>query len=284
MKRSVVLLSVTFLSIYMNGCKGTWYSTTDYKVLLEESSPYTYEAIGKFMPILNISSVRSLAETDLDLLRAAYRLRDIVGTGSQEVQAIRLMKWVHDSVKHKGSAPYRGPNYRPGMLAYGLRTKEGVHCDIQAQIMETVFEAAGFPARRVLCFPKDETKDFHSLTEAYLSEYDSWVCFDPTNETVFRDEKEKLLSIQEIRTRLTLKLPLYPSPEVNWNGKARDMEQYINYIAKNLYQLCMHIPLGTSYIGIELDPNYREGQTNPRVNNAGILVYTTGNPDYFWYP
>lgn len=283
MKRSWLLISAALLSMHINGCKGTWYSTIDYKVLLEESLPYTYEVIGNSMPILNISTVQSLSETDLELIRAAYRLTDIAGTGNQEIQAIGLMKWVHDSVKHKGSAPYRGPNYRPGMLAYGLRTEEGVHCDIQAQIMETVFEAAGFPARRVLCFPRDESKDFHSLTEAYLSEYDSWVCFDPTNEAIFRDEKGALLSIQEIRTRLSLKLPLYPSPGVNWNGKARDMGQYINYIAKNLYRLRIHIPLGRSYIGIELDPGYREGQTNPRVNSGGILVYTTGNPDYFWF-
>ena len=62
---------------------------------------------------------------------------------------------------------------------------------------------------------------------------------DPTFAAYITDDKGMLLSIQEVRERLRMSLPLVLNDDANWNHKSKQTkENYLDYyMTKNLYHL-----------------------------------------------
>lgn len=113
------------------------------------------------------------------------------------------------------------------------------------------------------------------------------------------NEHGDLLSIQEVRERLTKGLPLVLNADANWNREyLQTKKDYLeNYMAKNLYR--MQTTLESEYNtetwkkgkkvtyvellpldGIEQTPQKKqESNTETGVN---FTYYKTNNPDLFW--
>ncbi len=121
------------------------------------------------------------------------------------------------------------------------------------------------------------------INAVYARSLGKWIYLDPTFEAYFRDESGRYLGIQEVRERMIRGLPLVLDDEANWNGQPEDREEYLRYMAKNLYRLQCPLQNVFGYESsegrhcfVELDP---AGYQPPREDSG---VRRLSNPATFW--
>jgi len=106
----------------------------------------------------------------------------------------------------------------------------------------------------------------------------------------FMDENGGLLGIEEIRMYLIEGKSLVLNPEADYNGSPFDVDEYLNYLAKNLYRFSCSLEsrfgnygmfhlTGVTRNYIHLDP-----AGEPQDGLGVATNHFTSNPDYYWAP
>jgi hypothetical protein len=260
--------------------------TNDFEFIIKQAK--TYKPETKELPHFTIQEDYAVMLVDL---RTKYKLDSVAGNGDEVSQIIRLMQWVHQTIRHDGNSKNPSDTHADALIEVCKKENRGVNCRMLATILNEVYLAKGYKSHFVTCLPKSKTDpDCHVINSVYSKTLKKWLWMDPTFETWVKDENGNLLSIQEVRERLISGFPLEASPKLNWNGNPNDPKNYLhNYMAKNLFQF--NIPRKSSS-GYE-NCNYQDRwyvqlisveyqKEHPELNGLKDQIYYTTDSEQFW--
>ena len=272
--------------------------TGDYLSILKRAGKYN---LSDNRPIPKFSYQAS-DNPNLVALRKGFNLDSIAGQGTDVLQILNLLHWIHDLVPHDGMNGNPEVKNAMSMLEICKKENRGLNCRGLALVLNECYLSMGIKSRVVTCLPKDSLKidqDCHVINSVYSESLKKWLWIDPTFDAYVMNEKGELLSIEEVRERLISDKPLILNPDANWNNQStQTKENYLeNYMAKNLYILECHssseynmetssegktfnyirlLPL--DYFEQKPDKSEEKGETN----NSLWITYKTNNPNVFW--
>ena len=275
----IVLLLLVWLGLPAAMDYFSYHPEVDYLAILKTSPAYDLAE--------NVSvsfSYQPANSPQLTKLRETYALDQIAGSGTDLEKTKNLLKWVHDLIKHDGSHPLPTQRDAISLINYAKNSGQGLNCRGLAIILSEALLSVGVKARYVELLPKDFSTDSHVVTQAYISELEQWVFFDPSYQAYFVNAAGQYLSLAEIRASLINRDILIANQEINYNGGPVDVE-YLHYLSKNLYRLASPEYSG---FGIDSSPERRMVILNPAGNNdgRGLNIFSRNeiihNPDIFW--
>jgi hypothetical protein len=273
-------------------------ATGDYLDILKRAHQYN-PSDNRPLPAF---SYQQSDNANLTALRKGFNLDSIAGQGSDVLQIINLMHWIHDLVPHDGMNGNPEVKNALSMLEVCKKEKRGLNCRGLALVLNECYLSMGIKSRIVTCLPKDSLKidqDCHVINSVYSESLKKWLWIDPTFEAYVMNEKGEMLSIAEVRERLINDKTLILNPDANWNNQsAQTKEDYLeNYMAKNLYML--ECPAsseynmetsseGKAYNYIRLLPldyfeqNPDKEEDKRETSNTTWILHKTNNPNVFW--
>jgi hypothetical protein len=273
-------------------------ATGDYLDILKRANKYN---LSDNRPLPAFSYQQS-DNANLTALRKGFNLDSIAGQGSDVLQILNLMHWIHDLVPHDGMNGNPEVKNALSMLEVCKKENRGLNCRGLALVLNECYLSMGIKSRIVTCLPKDSLKidqDCHVINSVYSESLKKWLWIDPTFEAYVMNEKGEMLSIAEVRERLINGKTLILNPDANWNNQsAQTKEDYLeNYMAKNLYML--ECPAsseynmetsseGKTYTYIRLLPmDYFEQKPDKEEDkreksNTTWITHKTNNPNVFW--
>jgi hypothetical protein len=272
--------------------------TGDYLSILKRAGKYNLSDnrdIPKF-------TYQASDNPNLLALRQGFNLDSIAGQGSDVLQILNLLHWIHDLVPHDGMNGNPEVKNAMSMINVCKKDNRGLNCRGLALVLNECYLSMGIKSRVVTCLPKDSLKidqDCHVINSVYSESLKKWLWIDPTFDAYVVNEKGELLSIEEVRERLISDKPLILNPDANWNNQStQTKENYLeNYMAKNLYILECHSSSeynmetsseGKTFNYIKLLPlDYFEqkpdkAEEKGETNNTLWITYKTNNPNVFW--
>jgi hypothetical protein len=271
----------------------------DYLYILKKAGKYNLQKKQE-IPIFTYQSSNN---PNLVNLRKTFNLDSVAGNATEVSKILNILHWVHNSVSHDGSNDSGIKNINAYAILTAARTRHiGVCCGELATTLNDCYLAMGWASRKVYCYPKDSLgtdNDKHVINVVYLPSMHKWIWVDPTNDAYVMDEKQQLLSIEDVRNRLINDKPLILNPDANWNHKSTVFKEFYlySYMAKNLYM--MECPINSEYDSetknsgktityiqlIPLDYHKKSLKKEVSVNKEAkttIITYWTNNPDIFW--
>ena len=273
-------------------------ATGDYLDILKRAHQYN-PSDNRPIPAF---SYQQSDNANLTALRKGFNLDSIAGQGSDVLQILNLMHWIHDLVPHDGMNGNPEVKNALSMLDVCKKENRGLNCRGLALVLNECYLSMGIKSRIVTCLPKDSLKidqDCHVINSVYSESLKKWLWIDPTFEAYVMNEKGEMLSIAEVRERLINGKTLILNPDANWNNQsAQTKEDYLeNYMAKNLYML--ECPAsseynmetsseGKTYNYIRLLPlDYFEQKPDKEEDkreksNTTWITHKTNNPNVFW--
>jgi hypothetical protein len=273
-------------------------ATGDYLDILKRAHQYN-PSDNRPLPAF---SYQQSDNANLTALRIGFNLDSIAGQGSDVLQILNLMHWVHDLVPHDGMNGNPEVKNALSMLDVCKKENRGLNCRGLALVLNECYLSMGIKSRIVTCLPKDSLKidqDCHVINSVYSESLKKWLWIDPTFDAYVMNEKGEMLSIAEVRERLINGKTLILNPDANWNNQsAQTKEDYLeNYMAKNLYML--ECPAsseynmetsseGKTYTYIRLLPmDYFEQKPDKEEDkreksNTTWITHNTNNPNVFW--
>jgi hypothetical protein len=272
--------------------------TGDYLSILKKANKYN---LLDNRPIPEFT-YQSSDNSNLVALRRGFNLDSIAGQGTDLLKILNLMHWIHDLVPHDGMNGNPEVKNALSMLELCRKEGRGLNCRGLALVLNECYLSMGIKSRIVTCLPKDSLKidqDCHVINSVYSESLKKWLWIDPTFDAYVMNEKGEMLSIEEVRERLTMDKVLILNPDANWNNKStQTKEDYLeNYMAKNLYILeCpssseynMETSLeGKTFNYVRLLPLDYYEQTPDKAeekeskNKTTWFTYKTNNPNLFW--
>lgn len=203
--------------------------------LLKKSAPYTPGAGQK----IDFTYAQP-SDSILTATRLRFNLDSVAGNGDELSRIKNLLHFVHEAVRHDGSAPYpKVPMNFGALYDYCKAENVGVNCRLMAIMLAEVLLAEGIPARYLTCLPRfyDTDTECHVITVAWSKELGKWIWVDPTFDAWVTDENGVMLGPSEVRSRLIAGQPLHLNDYANWNHESKlTVEDYLEtYMAKNLY-------------------------------------------------
>ena len=272
--------------------------TGDYLSILKRAGKYNLSD-NRPLPAF---SYQASDNPNLVALRKGFNLDSIAGQGSDVLQILNLMHWIHDLVPHDGMNGNPEVKNALSMLEVCKKDKRGLNCRGLALVLNECYLSMGIKSRVVTCLPKDSLKidqDCHVINSVYSESLKKWLWIDPTFDAYVMNEKGEMLSIEEVRERLISDKTLILNPDANWNNQStQTKENYLeNYMAKNLYILQRKASSeynmetnseGKIYNYIELLPlDYfnqepQKEEDKREKSNTLWITYKTNNPSLFW--
>jgi hypothetical protein len=242
------------------------------------------------LPSRPLFTYQQAKDSNLIRLRTMYRLDSVAGSENDISRIIRLMQWAHTIVRHDGQSENPRSRNAIDLIAVCNNEHRGVNCRMMATILNEAYLSMGFQSRHITCMPKDTSDtDCHVINIVYSNTLRKWVWMDPTFQVFMTDKAGTLLSIAEVREKMISGDSVYVSDGANWNGQPYDKENYLNYMAKNLYWfMCPAVSeFGyeskdgrKTYVNL-LPLSYNpHGKLMEAMNEKG--GYYTNDADYFW--
>lgn len=171
--------------------------------------------------------------------RRRFHLWKLAGKGSEIDKMIRLCRWVHDSIHHKGDAiPNVHKNLNALMDATCKIGKPG-NCLIQAICLCEALLSVGIKARYIKGYQRDyNSQQYHVFVSAWSKKLKKWIFLDPTYGAYVMDMDGKILSPAEIRYNLINDVEMKVNKEADYNGDKTMVSTYLkDFLAGNLYHL-----------------------------------------------
>ena len=266
------------------------YNASEYLPLLKQYADYDNR------PITDIPCFQYAESTseDLQQLRLAYKLDEVAGQNREVDQIIRLMRWVHVTIKHGGDTINPEPRNALNILSAYEREQRGVNCRMLATVLNEVYLAMGFTSRHITCLPYDKKDtECHVINIVYSNTERRWLYMDPTHEAYFMDSSASILGIREVRERMIAGESLCLNSEINWNGTPSEPEKYKAYMSKNSFRFSCPLASEFGYESkdgprswLSLNPlGYDSNRSDePDPSNSYVQNYFTHNADTFWAP
>lgn len=272
--------------------------TSDYLYILKKARKYND---NKEIEPLKFT-YQTESNPNLVALRKAFNLDSIAGQGNEVEKILNLLHWIHNLVPHDGNLDNPVVKNAMSMISVCKKDKRGLNCRGLATVLNECYLSMGIKSRFITCLPKDSLgidNDCHVINMVYSTQLKKWLWIDPTNDAYVMDEKNNLLSIEEVRERLINDKPLFLNPDANWNHKISiTKENYLyQYMAKNLYIL--ECPLNSEY---DLETKTESKEVNylrlipteyfkkslektiitDEKSKTKIVIYKTNNSNTFW--
>ena len=203
----------------------------NYKPLASKLKPFEYiNDDGRYLP----------------RLKEKYQLDSVAGSGNDVSQIINLMNWVHKTILYNGNSGEPVDRHADALIEYSKTESKGLNCWMLSTTLNEVYLSMGFKSRFVSCYPKGDpsiTHEWHVIVEVFSPSLNKWLWMDPTTTAYVKDDKGNLLSIAEVRDRLTKGLYVTSSEmDVNGSPYPGGSDKYLHdYMMKNLFRI--EIPL-----------------------------------------
>lgn len=214
----------------------------DKLAILQQAQPYsgtTGRRTGKTF------TYEPQTDSTLVAIRKYFKLDSIAGDGPELSKIIKLLYFVHDSIRHDGSSAWPTCRFNAIELFKVTRAeKRGLNCRFMAMMLNDLYLSLGIKSRFLTCQPRDydTDQDCHVINMVWCHTLHKWIWIDPTMCAVVMDEKGNLLNPREVRRYLIEEKPLMINEDANWNHQnQQNAANYLNYyMAKNLYLLSAH--------------------------------------------
>jgi hypothetical protein len=231
----------------------------------------------------------------LTALREKYHLDSIAGDGSELERALRLMRWVHQTVRHDGSSYNPSPQNALHLLQVCADSGRGINCRMMATVLNEACLSVGIKSRHLTCLPGDTADtECHVVNMIWSDSLSKWTMIDPTYNGYFTDANGTLLGPIEVRDALIKGDPLTGSTELDYNGSPYDPDQYKGYMTKNLFRFMTPLVSAFGYESwkddtyqVALNPVGYQTESLAQIDTIGELgsrwlkLYTD-NAAWFW--
>ncbi|MDE5561415.1 MAG: transglutaminase-like domain-containing protein, partial [Bacteroidaceae bacterium] len=187
--------------------------------LLKKSAPYTPGA----GPKIDFTYAQP-SDSILTATRLRFNLDSVAGNGDELSRIKNLLHFVHEAVRHNGSAPYpKVPQNFGALYDYCKAENAGVNCRLMAIMLTEVLLAEGIPARYLTCLPRfyDTDSECHVIAVAWSKDLGKWIWVDPTFDAWVTDENGVMLGPSEVRSRLIAGQSLALNDYANWNHESK---------------------------------------------------------------
>jgi hypothetical protein len=233
----------------------------------------------------------------LQILKEKYRLDRLTRNRNDLDTCLRAMEWTFCQLASNKQQEFAGPLCAMEILNFSRAHHVTVNCLCHATVLTEVLLALGFKARTVLGLPADLVPtDNHVVTEVYVEPLSRWIMLDAALCCYVQDENGVILSLQEIRERLTADRPLDIRPYGRFqkigapNSSALfDPQEYRLYLTKNLFRFMSRyvqgtVPPAAGDIYYSLVPRGYLVPNTEQVHTEGgtKIIRFTDNADFFW--
>lgn len=134
-------------------------------------------------------------------LRASEKLDGVLADAADDLTRVtRLMRWSRAQWEPGIPSPYP-PIDAMAILADIRRGFTGGFCAQYNYVLVQALQSFGIPARYVSVVD-------HEVAEAFLPDRHRWICIDPLNDTLYRDDRGEPLSVLEIHRRVLAGQPV----------------------------------------------------------------------------
>lgn len=236
-------------------------NASDYLHILKQANGYEQSQRPDTLPQFIYAEP---SNPDLVKVREYFKLDSVAGKGDEISKIQNILTYIHNKIKHDGQ--HSNPKGGANAINFAEVCKDGsrgLNCRGLATVLNECYLSMGIKSRFVTCMPKKYVNDCHVINAVYSTTLNKWLWMDPTNNAWVMDQKGNLLSIQEVRQRLSEDLPLVLNKKANWNNKEKvKAENYLyNYMAKNLY-----------YVNCNLRYEFNtEGNSNPDSYSVNLM-------------
>lgn len=184
---------------------------------------------------------------ELDRLREKYQLDRVAGNGNDWSKALALMNWLTERVSHKGNITSALPEVCKtlpmnslGLLEYSFEKgqERGINCYMLAIVLTEACLSLGLKSRIVSLNPLNPYDyDNHLVTIVWCENFSKWVMVDPSYNAYLRDAEGALLNPWEIRDLFCRHKTTVCNDELAHNGAKYGSNEYLRYLAKNLFYM-----------------------------------------------
>jgi hypothetical protein len=258
----------------------------NYLTVLKSSPGYAYEKSDGYPEL----TYQDPADEHLVEIKNIYKLDSVAGKGNEVDNILNLFNWVHNGIRHDGGNSSPDPENSLNILNYCSETGEGVNCVYMSIVLNEVYLSMGIKSRVIHgnCKKFIFNGDWHAFNIVYSNLLGKWIFLDAMKRAYFTDDNGNMLSVAEIRERLIRGQTLELNKDADYNGNPFDKDEYLNYLAKNLYRFSCSLDSKFGNYGIfhltdvnrvyvHLDP------AGEKQEGLGVAInYFTSNPDYFW--
>lgn len=168
-----------------------------------------------------------------DNIRQKYSLGNIADGGNDFDNVIKLMKWLTENTYYSGAQYKFLPDDTLKILDFSFQNgfNHAINCRYKAIALSDILVSAGIKAFPV-CLVDSNFNGCHLMCEVYLREQNKWIVVDPSFNTYFTDENDRILDVFELR-ELFLEMKTPKIIGYNFNGTAKCKNIYINVFVKS---------------------------------------------------
>lgn len=264
--------------------------------ILTSAGDYNYND-KRYIPEFGYQSCN---DKELKNLREKFNLDLIAGDGDDFDKANNIMHWIHKTITYDGSCQNPSSKNSIDLIEICKTENRPLNCRMMATIMNECCLAIGLKSRFITCMPKEiKYNDCHVINIVFVNELNKWVWFDPSFDLYVIDEKDNILSVEEVREGLIINKPMKISNDsIIYNGTTITSDIYLkSYMAKNLYRIeCTQVSeydtetkKEDKHIGyielLPLDATNQSPQHFEKISERTGMkskYYKTNNPDLFW--
>lgn len=218
--------------------------------------------------------------------RRRFHLWKVSGKGSDTDKMIRLCRWVHEKIRHKGDAvPKTGLNLLSLMLATSYSGQPG-NCFVQSICLSEALLSIGIKAKYIKGFRrKSDEGCYHVFVAAWSRKLKKWIFLDPTYGAYVKDTAGNLLSPAEIRRNLINDIPMVLNEDADYNGNKEAAKTYLNnFLAQYMYYMMANTISHDSTEGLS---NHIQGKwitlaPVEEIENRYFVGDKTNDEDMFW--
>ena len=177
-------------------------------------------------------------ENLLDIIEK-YNLDKLVEGKNDVETAIALLGFVCDNYKHNGGAMI--PNDAVtvhAIMDYCDKNDSKTNCYGLSMMLAQLIRIYTLKAFHIRCMPYEQPfSDCHVVVSVYCESLNKWIMLDPTNRLYLKNKFGEIVGIHELRDILIEDDKLFANDDANWNGNPFNLEDYREYMTKNLIRL-----------------------------------------------
>jgi hypothetical protein len=246
----------------------------DYIYILKKARTYNYND-NRILPEFTYKAINDSGSITL---RKKFKLDSIAGNGDEITKILNLMHWLHNLISHESNGLI--PTSTVIELINICKTdKLGLNCAGLSSILNECYTALGIKSRILLCLPKDSLGsdfDYHVINMTFSNTFKKWLWIDPTNDAYVMNEKDELLSVEEVREKIINNKFMKINQDARYNGLPVNINDYLySYMAKNLYKF--ESPVVNDYSVL----NYLSSKTAKMMQLLPSLQYLKKNSNEY---
>lgn len=199
--------------------------------------------------------------------------------GSGDELVFSMLDFVCDNFRHDSNTGITGSHSLKGVVRSCEQHNMKTNCRGLSLILAELLRMNGVRARHVTCKPFEEPfSDCHVVVDCLMPS-GARVMLDPTYRLYLTDDEGRSVSLRDLREGIIAGRSFHPNEGASYNGGGFDLDDYIEYMAKNLVRFNSNYRLDNTdsvFSEVELVPKGYSTVGYPRT------VRYTGDPDWFW--